>query len=279
MTGLESNGYYINNEIRVGLTYYVSNQYFDIKFENLTYPEIETQTLRSYTSVGSTGFVNINSVIKSMFGSDNSNVFRITFTPQSGNLPEIITKTFIRGGQRTTSTNINAVGSTYLNPSLKYPVFRGYPVTFDYLNSDYTISEIPQMDMPSSILDFKNPRGCNGMYIKFLNQKGGYSYWFFESSSITESSSNLGGYIKGNQVEDFGNESASVINAFSKFPKEYADMAKDLIVSQQIYYYQDGDFIRIRNSKNSIEKDNIKRAYSVKLKFDVDYRFNPSLLW
>jgi len=279
MTGLESNGYYINNEIRVGFTYYNSNEYFDIKFENLSI-YTQPQILRSYTDIQNTGFVNIQNVIKGMFDKNsNSNVFRITFTPQSGNAPEVITKTFIRGGERSVYSNRNAVSSYWLKPSLKYPVFKGMPITYDYINSDYTISTIPNADVPSELLDFRNIRGCNGAYVKFLNQLGGYSYWFFESVSITESNTNLGGFIRDNQVNDFGNEVNNVINAYSKFPKEYADMAKDLIVSPEIYIYQEGIFNRIRSSKNSIEKDSIKRAYGLKMKFEIDFRFNPSILW
>lgn len=277
MTGLESNGYYINNEIWIRLTSYSGNLYFTLRIDN---GQGGIMVQRIYADVSGSARVNISPIIKALFN-ENSTVQQFTITRIiSGNNNSLsITKKFIRGGIRTTETNASATASTWLTPSEKFPVFSGFPIQFYYLTNDYNRQEFLQQDVPESLLDLRNTRGCNGMYIRFLNQLGGYSYWFFESHSFIESSSNLGGFISDNQVNDLGNEEETTIKCFSKFPKEYKGLAKDLIVSQDISYYHSGNFIRIRNSKNSIETDNNKRAYGVTLKFDIDYRFNPSLLW
>ena len=278
MTGLESNGYYINNEIWLEFPSYVGNLYFTIRIENITVPQ-DIFIEKVYASPSGTARVNISPILKSMFGASNSNVFKITRILSSNGASISLERTFIRGGERSLFTNRNSANNIYLNPALKYPVFNGYPITFYYLNGDYTISQIPQADVPLSVIEYRNTRTCNGTYVKFLNQMGGYSYWYFESSSDNESSDNLGGFVRENLPNDLGNEVNNQIKAFSKFPKEYVMIAKDLAVSGDVYVFKNGQFQRCRNTKSSIEIDQNKRAYSMTFKFDIDYRFNPSLLW
>jgi len=282
MTGLESNGYYINNDIFIGFPAYVGNLYFTVRIESVSNPQLFI-VQRVYASPDGTARINISPILKSMFGdfgNSNSQEFKITRILSSNNASLTLQKTFIRGGVRSTLTNLKATANTFLNPAVKYPVFQGYPITFDYINGEYQINQIQQPDISVSLLDYRIPTGCNGTYIRFLNQMGGYSYWYFESFSNTESGDNLGGFInRNNQVDDLGNESNVQLKAYSKFPKEYVSLAKDLIVSGEIYIYENGVFTRIRTIKNSIEEDKVKRAYSVTLKFDIDYRFNPSSLW
>lgn len=282
MTGLESNGYYINNEIWVGFPAYAGNLYFTLRIESVSNPQLFI-VQRIYASPDGTSRVNISPILKTLFGNfgtSNSQEFKITRTLSSNNASLTIQKRFIRGGVRSTLTNLKAVGNTFLNPALKYPVFQGYPIDFNFIDGDFNIVTMVQEDMSTSLLDYRIPTGCNGTYIRFLNQMGGYSYWYFESFSNTGSGDNLGGFInQNNQGDDLGNESNTQLKAYSKFPKEYVSLAKDLIVSGEIYLYNNGVFTRIRNSKNSLEEDRVKRAYGVTLKFEVDNRFNPSVLW
>jgi len=280
MTGLESNGYYINNEIWVAFPSYAGNVYFTVRIENVTDPSITPFVNKIYASPNGTARINIAPILKSMFTTSNANVFKITRILSSNNASISLQKTFIRGGLRTIYTNQKATSNTFLNPASKYPIFQGYPITFDFINGEFQINQINETDINPRLLDYRIPKGCNGAYIKFLNQFGGYSYWYFESFSNTESGSNLGGFINSlNNVDDLGNESQTQFKAYSKFPKEYVSLAKDLAVSGEIYIYENGLFNRIRNIKNSIEEDRVKRAYSVTFKFDYDTRFNPSLLW
>lgn len=275
MTGLESNGYYINNEIWITDFFYnqFSESYIILRIQNQT--ENTENSFRIYRRPDGNARVNLSPILKAMFGKANANVFKIS-TLFRGLTQESIIKTFIRGGERTTKTNINASSSTWLNPSVKFPYFPGLPITYDFLNANY---EIEQLQPEASLIVNRNVKGCNGLYFKFLNQKGGYSYWYFESHSFTESSSNLGGFIQNNQNNDLGNEVITTLKAYSKFPEMFKEIAMDLIVSNEIYLYQNGEFVRIRNAKNSFEFDEIKKAYAVNLKFDINYRFNPSSIW
>ena len=282
MTGLESNGYYINNEIWLAFPSYAGNAYFTVRIESVSNPQLFFVS-RVYASPDGTARINISPILKSLFGNfgnPNAQEFKVIRILSSNNSSITLQKTFIRGGVRSTKTNLKATGNTFLNPASKYPIFQGYPVTFESLDGNYIINELIQKDIPTSLIDNRIPKGCNGAYIKFLNQLGGYSYWYFESFSNTESGSNLGGFINSlNNVDDLGNESQTQFKAYSKFPKEYVSIAKDLAVSGEVYIYENGLFNRIRNIKNSIEEDRVKRAYSVTFKFDYDTRFNPSLLW
>ena len=280
MTGLESNGYYINNEIWVAFPSYAGNSYFTVRIENLTDPTITPFVNKVYASPNGTARINIAPILKSMFTQSNSNEFKITRILSSNNASISLQKKFIRGGIRTSEINQKALPNVFLNPALKYPVFQGYPISFNYIDGDYNITEMVIEDMGSSLLDYRIPKGCNGAYFRFLNQLGGYSYWYFESFSKIQSSDNLGGFVnKNNNVDDLGNNVSFQFKAFSKFPKEYISLALDIEASPEVYVFREGTFKRIRNTKANIEEDDNKRAYSVSVKFDYDTRFNPSLLW
>ena len=101
----------------------------------------------------------------------------------------------------------------------------------------------------------------------------------FRSKNELESNVNLGGFVRNNLVDDLGNESNSTIQAMGKIPAEYAYYINDLIVSPEIYVLLDGSWVRVRSKNNSVSVNQTKRSYQVTINYDVDYRFNPSLLW
>ena len=113
----------------------------------------------------------------------------------------------------------------------------------------------------------------------YLLQSGGYSTWLFESHTDNESNNNLGGFVRNNKADDLGNEADNKLTLNAKIPKQFRELASDLIVSPEIYALRDGIFVRCRSVRNSIAYDNIKRSYNVTINLELDYRFNPSLLW
>lgn len=278
-TGLDANGYLINNEIWTSLTSEQEIGYFNLSFENLSNGK-SSNTFTVYT-FDNVGRVNIAPIVKSMFDYPdvrNYNQFRITIT-SSNNDVLVLHKTFIRGGERTNNTNINLTAGTILRPSVKLPIWDGYPTDEYYLNESFEIAVRPLNDVSVLIKDFKRVKGCNNLYLRFLNQMGGYSNWLFESYGETESGSSIGGFIRDNKVDDFGVDAESNLSVYSKVSKEYIGLMQDLIVSHEIYAFMDSEWVRITAGKNSIEEDTAKRAFTVRIKFDMNYRFNPSLLW
>lgn len=278
---LNSNGYLINNEIWFNITADLPVVYFRLVFTNLSNSKISTPFI-SYVDVNNKAFINIQSVVKSLMNypdgeTNNSTKINISITANTGDNISF-QKDFVRGGKRVNDTNQTISPNQTLRLSENLPVWSGFPVYDYFLSSGYVIQKQNLAEVTN--IDYKRIKGCNNIYIKFLNQKGGYSYWLFESYSEKEQSDNLGYVVNSlNSMVDLGNESNSSLQIYSKIPKEYKDYARDLIVSPDIYAYQNGLWKKIFSNNNTIEWDNIKKVYSVNLNISLNYRFNPSLLW
>lgn len=278
---LNSNGYFINNEIWFNINADSDVVYYKLIFTNLANAKISTQFI-SYADANDNSFVNIQSVVKSLMNvpdgeTNNSTKIQISITANEGTNITFI-KDFVRGGKRVNDTNQTISPNQTLRLSEKLPVWSGFPVYDYFLSSGYVIQKQNLADVTN--IDYKRIKGCNNIYLKFLNQKGGYGYWLFESYSEKEQNQNLGYVVSPtNALVDLGNESKSDLQIFSKIPKEYRDYARDLIVSPDIYAYQNGTWKKIFSNNNNVEWDNIKKVYSVNLNISLNYRFNPSLLW
>ncbi len=278
---LNNNGYLINNEIWFNISTDEPIVYFRIVLTNLANGKISTQFI-SYADVNNSVFVNIQSIVKSLFDVpdgevNNSTKMQISITTnEATNIT--FTKDFVRGGKRVNDTNQTISPNQTLRPTLQLPVWSGFPVYDYFLSSAYVIQKLNLADV--SKIDYRRIKGCNNIYLKFLNQKGGYSYWLFESYTAKESGQNLG-YVTGatNNIIDLGNENKSGLEIYSKIPKEYKDYALDFVASPDIYAYQNGSWKKVFTANNSIEYDNVKKVYSVNFNVGLYHRFNPSLLW
>jgi len=278
---LNGNGYLINNEIWINISADAPVIYFKLILTNLSNAKVSTQFV-SYADDNNSVSVNLQSVIKSLFDvpnglGNNSARIQISITSDDGTALTL-TKSFIRGGNRTNDTNqtISPNQSLRLSPNL--PVWSGYPASDFFMNPDYTITEKSLAQITD--IDYRRIKGNNNIYLKFLNQKGGYSYWLFESYSEKETNTPLGYLVNAsNNLLDLGNESKSDLQVYSKIPKEYRNFAKDFIATSDVYAYQNAKWKKIFLKSNNIEFDNIKKVYTVNFNIDLNYRFNPSLLW
>lgn len=291
LSGLNSDLYLINNEIIISLSTSLAYPFYTIQFKNLSNQKI-SNLVKVYPDGSNIATLNISPYIKGLFEypSDadgyvidnqnvpNSNKFEITVS-NGVTSPSKIIKTFVRGGNKTNDTNQTLSVLDVLRPTLKLPIWTGFETASYYINGDGLMIKQLLGSLPFDQKDFRRPKGCNEIYVKFLNQKGGYSNWLFESHSETNVNQNLGNFIRNNKVDDFGNSSDSKIQVYSKVPKYYIGIINDLIISPEIYVYIDGVEIRVTSGRNSIEYDSIKRAYSVNINLDYQFRFNPSLLW
>lgn len=278
---LNGNGYLINNEIWFNVNADEDIVYFKFVFNNLGNAKISTGFV-SYADANDNVFVNIQPVIKSLFDvpnglTNNSTKVQISITANDGTNLTFI-KDFVRGGNRVNETNQTISPNQTLRLYSTLPVWSGFPVYDYFLSPSYVIQQQNLADVTN--IDHRRIKGCNNIYLKYLNQKGGYSYWLFESYGEKETNTPLGSLVTANNnLLDLGSESKSDLNVYSKIPKEYKQYAFDLIVSPDVYAYQNGNWKKIFMKSNNIERDNIKRVYTVTLNIDLNYRFNPSLLW
>ncbi len=300
VTGLESDRYLINNEININITADQNIVYFKTILTNLTNQQVSTNLITYPDSLNSAD-LGLQSIIKSLFNYPgdaegyvvpdqivpNSNKYKISVyfneadvdgNPTTEVLGFETTKNFIRGGKRTTLTN-QTIDAGLITPIDKLPVWRGYETAEYYIDGQNLIRKRILSDVSSSNIQEMRPKGCNQTYVKFLNQNGGYSNWLFESHANTENNTNQGGFIRDNVVDDLGNETDYKLQVSAKVPKAFIQLILDLIISPEIYATIDGVFVRVRSGRNSRTYDNIKRSYAVDINFEVDNRFNPSLLW
>lgn len=283
LEGLESDNYLINNEIWLNINLLETATKYELSLTNLSNGKF-TRPFVLFTN-NSNAYINIQPIIKSIFDYPNvrnQNKFQINV--KAYNNDELlynsnIIKNFIRGGNRTELTNQNIALGTILRPSSRLPIWDGFPTEQYFLDNDGSIQITPFNEIPLNLKDFKRTKGCSNIYFKYLNQKGGYSNWLFESYSNPETNNNLGAYVRNNQIEDLGNEVDNSLNVFSKVSAEYYGLIKDLFVSPEIYVWKDLRWVRIFSGRNTSEFDETKRAYSVKAKFDFENRYNTSLLW
>lgn len=279
---LNSNGYFINNEIWFNINSDVTVIYFKLILLNLSNSKISTQFI-SYANQSNNVFVNIQSIVKSLMDvpngeTNNSTKIQISITSNDGtNIT--FNKDFIRGGNRVNNTNQTFSPNQTLRISEKLPVWSGFPAYDYFLSSSYVIQLQNLADITN--IDYRRIKGCNNIYIKFLNQRGGYSYWLFESYTEKNQNSPLGYLVnsKTNDLLDLGGENKSDLQIYSKIPREYRNYAFDLVNSPDVYAYQNGSWKKIFMKSNSVEFDNIKKVYITNLNIDLNYRFNPSLLW
>lgn len=286
--------YLINNEIIMDIQALVSVETITVSFYNLT-NQNQSPTFKLYTK-DNKAKLNIAPAIKSLFsypseGHDyattgqimpNINTVRITINHSGNVIPYQLVKTFVRGGNRTTKTNQTLSDGIWLTPSDKIPVWAGYPVAGYYLevqNNARVITKKLINDIPTSLIDQRRTKGCSQMYVKFLNQMGGYSHWLFDTFSESETNTNYGSFVRANEIEDLGNDASSKFQVTGKVPKEYINLIKDLAVSPEIYIYKNLEWVRVLSDKNPVVVEDTKRSYNVKMNFILDYRFNPALIW
>lgn len=278
---LNGNGYLINNEIWFNVNSDEDVVWFKFIFTNLGNAKISTGFI-NYADANDNVYVNIQPIVKSLFDApngltNNSTKIQISITANDGTNLTFI-KDFVRGGNRVNDINQTISPNQTLRLYSNLPVWSGFPIYDYFLSSSYVIEQQNLADVTN--IDYRRIKGCNNIYLKYLNQKGGYSYWLFESYSEKETNTPLGSLVAANNnLLDLGNESKSDLQVYSKIPKDYRQYAFDLIVSPDIYAYQNGNWKKIFMKSNNIERDNIKRVYTVTLNIDLNYRFNPSLLW
>ena len=284
---LHSNGYLTNNEIWMTLSSTTTIKYFTVTVKNyflqssgkfIFYPDKNKQVA-----------FNLQPIVKSLLSEPvgQTSSIDLNFMPMQimvGTDTELtsffLDKIFIRGGNRTAETNQTQPPSINLRISERLPVWKGYPCEDQY--TDNYVFRIRSVSYAEKV-DYRRIRSGNSCYIKFLNQKGGYSFWLFESFSEKESATPLGFNSPPNQgrLVNLGSDVKHEIKIYSKIPAEYVNYVRDLVVTPAVYVY-DKKTVSFKTAfmkSNSVEFDDVKKVYSVTFTLDLYYRFNPSLLW
>lgn len=291
--GLESNNFLINNDIWLKILPYSDNgstssllnvKRYNVSISNLTNGKTTVLVTAYPITPQSEVNVKLNELIKSTFSpvGNNINVIKINLqllyfnsglASRELSITDSITRNFIRGGKRTNEINNSLINGLTLSPTEKIAVWAGYPSSKYVLNG----SEISQV--LNDVSEFRTVKTCSPLYVKFLNQLGGYSYWLFEVPETTQSGRGIGFVERIGSVKDLGVSYDNSISAISKVPAYYLPLIQDLIISPDVSFWKDAKWNQLTMGNNSITENSNKKAYEVNVRFDKYDNLNPSLIW
>jgi len=303
VTGLESDLYYIDNPILINITDLEFNvTYFTIGLFNINDPlnviAINELPIYPYTNLLIKDF-DFSEVIKANFARPHhptttlpndsvigTNYVRFTIDIKQRINGTIVgqytaNKTFLRGGKDTQELNVTASVGDVLKESAKILVWDGLPVSKYYINADKKIA-VTNVITEAEIQQMKTV-GCDPFYVRFLNSKGGYSFWYFPVWDKDKKTKSVGFIERQRPLDSFslGFESTHIVKAESKLRREHFETAEALIDSKEVHVYN-----RYGNSWAKIElKDgNFNRnTYEDVTDFNVSFNANLSkdarLIW
>src|SRR5690554_6585430 len=208
--------------------------------------------------------------------------------------------TFIRGGF-IVGNNISVQDGAELIESDSVPVWVGYPSYYAEIEGTEIIwQSLP----PQEKMDIIKERNCNGVYLCWLNSKGGYSFWLFEAWEMrikADETEIINRYRPSYNYQGFqttGNDSQYSLNVKSIIPKKYFNHIKSLVNSPDVWLYNLEDiadyygninpFIppinnaiwkRIANNGNSFSWSNSEKTKEISFDFDIVNTENRRLLW
>ena len=290
--GLDNNNYLINNEIVVLLNQLENIKYVEINFTNNYNSKVGK--VRLYPIQNQINY-DISKAVKSLFDlpnfdtEKNINEIEIEFkkVPITGTgTTQTITKYFIRGGVFDRSKN-NFVADGY---NINLNTFGATPFFENQYNDykDYVI----QGGIINFYLIFKSitlDHGCKGKMVRFLNQFGGYSYWYFHAFKIDNNSKPLDEVVRLNlgfkdnyHFSDIGVSLDSNIEFRGVVPLQFNELMKHLIASPEVYYLateSPEQWIRIKQNSNKHTYDSIQKVYEYKFDFSLENVNNPSVSW
>lgn len=290
ITGLQSNYYLANNPIYITVRETAIWDYATIKVGNLPVSIV--------TPVENAVRVDIAPFIKSLMPNVSFNVsdniisveIRVTTFRKILNVSlvvnqEVLTKTFIRGGNNRNLPNYNISANQLLKVTDKIPYWSGYDARYSLMiqaGSLNTISEYP-LDHPQNLPNQKerlSVKGCNPKFVKFLNRLGGYSYWLFEVSETTLTNNDLG-TINNSYIADLGYSYNEEIELYSKVPERYMALMEDLIFSPSTWLFEKeaNKWHRVKLSNNNVKINRANKAQEFRVKVKPFTNYNPSLIW
>lgn len=300
VSGLNQNRYLVNNPIWVDITN--AGAKVQMQLSGLAIPNDPYPTFTFYTHNGSVS-IDIAEIIKSLFavpthpaGLVNGQVvpgltFSQTITFSSGGDSVSFSKTFLRGGKLTMGTNQTVPANSLLSESPKIPVWDGYN------SAKYTLNQFNQVVfnniLTNNEIDRRKVVTCNPVFTRFLNTKGGYSFWLFEEWEITETTKDQERIDRRGTPIDMGQSATWKLNVRSRVPQEYTATMSALLKSLDIYVWgMEGlinsagagfalpsyTWMKVYNAGGSMKWNSFEQVNEVSMDFDILFKYKGELL-
>ena len=157
--------------------------------------------------------------------------------------------------------------------------------------NDLTVST----EITPAYLLLEKEDGCDGVYLKWINDKGGYSYWLFKSNQSQRNFKNLG-YLQNdnNNLEDTISPEVSLgyrsNDSFTVYENLLREEQKNLIVSMldspKVYMFTGtpfsqnnfNDWLEVKLKQSKFPITQVKRnLYNIKIAFSLPNNSNITL--
>ena len=309
VSGLNGDNYLINNPIWVdvtGLNDTIRRVHVVVK--TLTEQnEIPINTILTfkYLVINNEMYFDIAEIIKSLMASPKhlfsfvngsllgSNTLGVSIDIQAvlvtGIVSEMVTysRTFVRGGEESGDTNVYLGNNTVLKESTLIPRWNGFQVVKYVLENNvikmYTI--IPNIETEQRVV-----AGCNPLYFRFLNTKGGYSYWLFETWDVRKKADKAEIIERKTAENSLGSEVEYSLTVESTIPRSYYKTMLALCQSPEVYVYGlyrntisgsagSYKFDKIHNGGNTFEINSYEDVKKTRFKFDMLIKQNSLVIW
>lgn len=213
----------------------------------------------------------------------NYQVFNFTFSENQTDSSAVFSnKTFVRGFRRTKSNNALTLGiGEELREGEKIPVWQGYPTARFWIDSSSVIRSTTVVTS-EHYQQMRTPTACNPFYVRFLNSKGGYSFWMFNSWEHATESDELGVIEKtGINNKSLGFSQEDTVTVDTRVKREYYDLIRALIVSPVIQAYDqfDMDWLKIELKGTTFQTNNYDDLQEFTCEFDLMLNVHPSVIW
>lgn len=304
VTGIAGDLYYINNPILITIRNLAPNTvYLNLWVANLdSGAVVGSKALRIYPNTNNEVIdLDLSEVLKANFTRpihptstlNNGLPIQTNYIRFNILIQEIVTggvalpnsfsqnKTFLRGGRDSQEINISGNVGEDLKVTPKHLSWGGLPFLKYYIDSNKRIA----ITNAISGSDVKQMRliGCDPFYIRFLNSKGGYSFWLFpvwEQIKKTKSE----GYVKrkrSNNSFSLGYSPEDTVKAESRIKREDYGIAESLIESQEIYVYNKfgAMWSRIELKDSQFVKNTYEDIAELNVEFNLNFNNDPRLIW
>ena len=304
ISGLSLNRYLVNNPIWVDISDAPETIYLTFSSVNQgTQTLIAPYVIKTFN--GKTSF-DLSEIIKAMMNEPShpvgllsgdilpSNATTFTLRFQDVEVPDevLITKTFIRGGDATMGSNLTLPANAVLKESPKIPVWEGFQSAKYYLNENNRI--VYTNILTNSEIERMSVVNCNPLFLRFLNTRGGYSFWLFEEWEVNEKSKKTETIIRRGNPLDLGMEMEYSLETTTRVNREYNATLSALLKSPEIYVHRIenllnkrsstevgrfSEWTRIYNAGNSIRWNSFEEMNEYSFKFDLLFNNKPTLIW
>ncbi len=178
-----------------------------------------------------------------------------------------------------------------LAPTQDVVFFKGYPFEFAKFSNGvyrYKVSS-GNTSIANWSINNKNTRDECGMYVKFLNPQGAYSYWLFEKEFERQITTKSYGITRVNHESntrdfDLGKSGVIELTLHTKANKEHSKLIEAIAISPEVYLYQaekgsgENKWIRIFDKSIKLKSVLEKREFIIhKLSFELPNLYTQTL--